>query len=114
MRLVWRFLKESIRCWIRPRSFWFFSNHFRAGTLESGWWRLEAIQQQVKRASLSACSSVLSKEHYRRTRPPPPRQQSNNVIANLELMPRRMKERKNAHAGQRQRDLVQKLFEAGL
>ena len=37
-----------------------------------------------------------------------------NVIANLELMPLRMNERKNAHLGQRQRDLAQKLFEAGL
>ena len=36
-----------------------------------------------------------------------------NVIANLELMPLRMNERKNSHMGQRQRDLAQKLFEAG-
>ena len=37
-----------------------------------------------------------------------------HVIANLELMPLRMNERKNSHMGQRQRDLAQKLFEAGL
>ena len=37
-----------------------------------------------------------------------------NVIANLELMPLRMNEKKNFHMGQRQRDLAQKLFEAGL
>ena len=37
-----------------------------------------------------------------------------NVIANLELMPLRLNERKNSHVGQWQRDLAQKLFEAGL
>ena len=37
-----------------------------------------------------------------------------NVIANLELMPLRMNERKNSHMGQRQQDLAQRLFEAGL
>lgn len=37
-----------------------------------------------------------------------------NVIANLELMPLRLNERKNSHMGQRQRDLAKKLFEAGL
>ena len=37
-----------------------------------------------------------------------------NVIANLELMPLRMNERKNFHMGQRQRDLAKRLFEAGL
>ena len=37
-----------------------------------------------------------------------------NVIANLELMPLRMNERKNAHVGARQRDLAKRLFEAGL
>ena len=37
-----------------------------------------------------------------------------NVIANLELMPLRMNQRKNSHVGQRQRDLAQRLFEAGL
>ena len=37
-----------------------------------------------------------------------------NVIANLELMPLRLNEQKNFHMGQRQRDLTQKLFEAGL
>ncbi len=37
-----------------------------------------------------------------------------NVIANLELMPLRMNESKNAHIGDRQRDLAKKLFQAGL
>jgi hypothetical protein len=37
-----------------------------------------------------------------------------NVIANLELMPLRLNNRKNSHMGQRQRDLAQRLFEAGL
>jgi len=35
-------------------------------------------------------------------------------LDNLELMPLRMNERKNSHVGQRQRDLAQRLFEAGL
>ena len=38
----------------------------------------------------------------------------NNVIANLELMPLRLNERKNSHLGRRQRDLAERLFEAGL
>ena len=37
-----------------------------------------------------------------------------HVIANLELMPLRMNERKNAKIGQRQRSLARKLNEAGL
>lgn len=37
-----------------------------------------------------------------------------HVIANLELMPLRLNERKNSHMGQRQQDLAQRLFEAGL
>jgi hypothetical protein len=37
-----------------------------------------------------------------------------NVIANLELMPLRVNQRKNSHVGQRPRDLARKLFEAGL
>lgn len=37
-----------------------------------------------------------------------------NVIANLELMPLRVNQRKNAKIGQRQHDLAQKLYEAGL
>ncbi len=35
------------------------------------------------------------------------------VIANLELMPLRMNERKNAHVGDRQRDMARKLYQAG-
>lgn len=37
-----------------------------------------------------------------------------NVIANLELLPQRANSRKNAHVGQRQRDLAEKLHKAGL
>jgi hypothetical protein len=37
-----------------------------------------------------------------------------NVIANLELMPLRMNEKKNAKIGSRQRDLAKKLYRAGL
>ena len=37
-----------------------------------------------------------------------------NVIANLELMPLRMNERKNAKIGQRQRDMAKKFYEAEL
>ena len=37
-----------------------------------------------------------------------------NVIANLELLPLRVNERKNAKLGQRQRDLARKLNAAGL
>lgn len=37
-----------------------------------------------------------------------------NVIANLELMPQRANSKKNANVGQRQRDLAQKLYQAGL
>src|SRR5205814_6934471 len=37
-----------------------------------------------------------------------------NVIANLELMPLRMNERKNAKIGSRQRDLAKKFYQAGL
>jgi hypothetical protein len=37
-----------------------------------------------------------------------------NVIANLELMPLRMNEQKNATIGSRQRDLAKKLYQAGL
>ena len=37
-----------------------------------------------------------------------------NVIANLELMPLRVNQRKNASVGQRQRDLARKLHVAGL
>src|SRR6266851_606140 len=37
-----------------------------------------------------------------------------HVIANLELMPLRINERKNAKIGQRQRSLARKLNEAGL
>ena len=37
-----------------------------------------------------------------------------NVIANLELMPLRMNESKNAKIGQRQRDMARKFYEAGL
>ena len=37
-----------------------------------------------------------------------------NVMANLELMPLRMNESKNAKIGQRQRALAQKFYEAGL
>ena len=37
-----------------------------------------------------------------------------NVIANLELLPLRANERKNASIGQRQRDLAKKFHEAGL
>ena len=37
-----------------------------------------------------------------------------NVIANLELMPLRMNESKNAKIGQRQQDLAKKLHKAGL
>lgn len=37
-----------------------------------------------------------------------------NVIANLELLPLRVNERKNAKVGQRQRDLTRKLNKAGL
>src|SRR2546425_2336855 len=37
-----------------------------------------------------------------------------NVIANLELMPLRMNEEKNAKIGQRQRDLGDKFYRAGL
>jgi hypothetical protein len=36
-----------------------------------------------------------------------------NVIANLELLPLRMNERKNATIGDRQRSLAKRLFEAG-
>jgi len=36
------------------------------------------------------------------------------VIANLELMPLRMNESKNAKIGQRQRDMAKKFYEAGL
>ena len=37
-----------------------------------------------------------------------------NVIANLELMPLRLNERKNAKIGSRQRDLANKFYQAGL
>ena len=37
-----------------------------------------------------------------------------NVIANLELMPLRLNERKNAKIGSRQRDLAKKFYQAGL
>jgi len=37
-----------------------------------------------------------------------------NVIANLELMPQRMNEKKNAKIGDRQRDMAKKLYQAGL
>jgi hypothetical protein len=37
-----------------------------------------------------------------------------NVIANLQLMPLRMNEKKNAHIGDRQRDMAEKLYRAGL
>jgi hypothetical protein len=37
-----------------------------------------------------------------------------NVIANLELMPLRVNEKKNDKIGDRQRSLARKLFEAGL
>ena len=37
-----------------------------------------------------------------------------NVIANLELMPLRMNESKNAKIGERQRDMAKKLYQAGL
>jgi hypothetical protein len=37
-----------------------------------------------------------------------------NVIANLELLPQRANSKKNASVGQRQRDLAQKLYQAGL
>ena len=37
-----------------------------------------------------------------------------NVIANLELMPLRLNERKNSHMRQRQRGRAQRLFHAGL
>jgi hypothetical protein len=37
-----------------------------------------------------------------------------NVIANLELMPLRMNEQKNAKIGQRQRDMAKKFYQAGL
>jgi hypothetical protein len=37
-----------------------------------------------------------------------------NVIANLELMPLRLNEKKNAKIGERQRDLAKKLHHAGL
>ena len=37
-----------------------------------------------------------------------------NVIANLELMPLRMNQAKNAKIGQRQRDLAEKFYTAGL
>lgn len=37
-----------------------------------------------------------------------------NVIANLELMPQRMNSKKNSKVGQRQRDLAEKLYRAGL
>lgn len=37
-----------------------------------------------------------------------------NVIANLELMPLRMNERKNAKIGSRQRDMAKKFYQAGL
>ena len=37
-----------------------------------------------------------------------------NVIANLELMPLRMNEKKNARIGSRQRDLAKKFYQAGL
>jgi hypothetical protein len=37
-----------------------------------------------------------------------------NVIANLELMPLRVNERKNDKIGERQRDLAKKLHKAGL
>ena len=37
-----------------------------------------------------------------------------NVIANLELMPLRMNESKNAKIGDRQRDMAKKFYQAGL
>jgi hypothetical protein len=37
-----------------------------------------------------------------------------NMIANLELMPSRMNAKKNSKVGQRQRDLAEKLYRAGL
>ena len=37
-----------------------------------------------------------------------------NVIANLELMPLRMNEKKNAHIGDRQRDMAKRFYLAGL
>ena len=37
-----------------------------------------------------------------------------NVIANLELMPLRMNQSKNARIGQRQRDMAKKFYQAGL
>jgi hypothetical protein len=37
-----------------------------------------------------------------------------NVIANLELMPLRMNEKKNAKIGDRQRDTAKKFYRAGL
>lgn len=37
-----------------------------------------------------------------------------NVIANLELLPLRLNQRKNAHVGDRQRALAQKFRDAGL
>ena len=37
-----------------------------------------------------------------------------NVIANLELMPLRMNEKKNAKMGARQRDMAKKFYQAGL
>jgi hypothetical protein len=37
-----------------------------------------------------------------------------NVISNLELMPLRMNESKNAKIGQRQRDMAKKFYQAGL
>ncbi len=36
------------------------------------------------------------------------------MVANLELMPLRMNEKKNAKIGSRQRDLAKKFYQAGL
>ena len=44
----------------------------------------------------------------------PFRPELDNVIANLELMPLRLNERKNAKTGSRQRDLANKFYQAGL